>query len=101
MKFNIHKNDHELNNHYEIRKKIITYFNPKNKNDLIYFENLSHIFINLVFLKCNYNKKTELLIYNLIKNMKNNNIIKLLPVNYSLLKVSELKNILKKKKITN
>lgn len=99
MKFNIHKNNHELNNQYEIRKKIITYCNPKNKNDLIYFENLSHIFINIVFLKCTYNKKTELIIYNLIKKMKNNNLIKLFPKNYSTLKVSELKNLLKKKNL--
>ena len=31
--------------------------------------------------------------------MKNNNISKLLPINYSSLKISELKNLLKKKNL--
>ena len=100
MKFNIHQSNHEIKNHFQIRKKFIQFCNPKNKNELFYYENLSHIFINISFLRCRYNKKTEIIIFEIVKNMKNNNLLKLLPKNYSSLKVSELKNILKKKKLS-
>ena len=100
MKYNLEKNKYEPIHYFEIRKKIINSIDIKNNKDFKYYDNLSHIFINIIFFKCRYNAKTENLIYEIIKNMKNNNLLKLLPKNYSLLKVSELKNLLKKKKLS-
>ena len=56
------KNKYELTYPYQIRQKIIQFLKPKTKKDRIYYENLSHIFINMVFLQCKYDKKTESLI---------------------------------------
>ena len=76
MKYTIQKkNIYELKNHYDIRKKIITFLEPKNKKDLIYYENLSYIFINMIFLKNKYNKDTEKIIYDIIKKINNKNIL--------------------------
>ena len=100
MKFNIFQNKYEINNHFLIRKKIINFIKPKNEKEFIYYNNLSNIFINIVFFKCKYDKKTEKEIFEIIKKMKNNNINKLIPINYNSLKINELKNLLKKKKLS-
>ena len=115
MKFNLVKNKYELNKHFEIRKKIIEFYNPKNNQDFIYINNLSHIYINMKFLNCKYNSKTEKIVNNLLQkfnkkvninfnkniNINNSKNIKLKTnINYNTLKVTELKNLLKKKKLS-
>lgn len=101
MKLNIQKNKYESNNYFELRKKFIQITNPKTNKDLIYYDNLSKIFINMIFLKCRYNKKTEKNINNIVKKMKNNKITKLLPLDYNSLKIDELKKLLKNKKLSS
>lgn len=77
MKYNIpEKNIYELKHHYDIRKKIIIFLQPKSKKDLIYYENLSQIFINIIFLKNKYNKDTEKIIYDIIKKLGNTRMYK-------------------------
>jgi hypothetical protein len=71
MKFNVLKNKYELNKYFEIRKKIIDFYNPKNKKDFIYINNLSHIYINIKFNYCKYNIKTEKIINNIVSQMNN------------------------------
>ena len=115
MKFNLIKNKYELNKHFEIRKKIIDFYDPKNNQDFIYINNLSHIYINIKFLNCTYNSKTEKIINNFLEklnkkinknsnkniNIKNSKNIKLkTDINFNTLKVAELKNLLKKKKLS-
>ena len=119
MKFNLIKNKYELNKHFEIRKKIIDFYDPKNNQDFIYINNLSHIYINMKFLNCTYNSKTEKIVNNLLEklnknkkvnskvnsnkniNIKNLKNIKLkTDINFNTLKVAELKNLLKKKKLS-
>ena len=125
MKFNLMKNKYELNKHFEIRKKIIDFYDPKNNQDFIYINNLSHIYINMKFLNCTYNSKTEKIVNNLLENFNKNNkkinnkkininnskSIKLKTnnskniklktnINFNTLKVVELKNLLKKKKLS-
>jgi len=115
MKFNLIKNKYELNKHFEIRKKIIDFYDPKNNQDFIYINNLSHIYINIKFLNCTYNSKTEKIINNFLEklnkkinknsnkniNINNSKNIKLkTDINFNTLKVAELKNLLKKKKLS-
>ena len=71
MKFKLIKNKYELNKYFEIRKKIIDFYNPKNKKDFIYIDNLSHIYINMKFMDCKYNVKTEKIINNIVEKMNN------------------------------
>jgi len=70
------KNKYELKEHYNLRKKIVFYLNPKNKKEFIYYSNLSNIILNKIYLKCKYEKKTEELIKNILKSMNNKNILK-------------------------
>lgn len=100
MKYNISKkNNYELQYHYDIRKKFIHYLNPKSKKDLILYDNLSHIFINIIFLKCSYNFQTEKLVFDIAKKIKEKDILELLPKNYHNLTIKDLKELLKKKKL--
>ena len=69
------KNKYELTYQYQIRQKIIQFLKPKTKKDRIYYENLSHIFINMVFLQCKYDKKTESLIESIILKMENRKLL--------------------------
>ena len=100
MKYNISKKDkYEIKNYYNIRTKFVNFLQPKSKKELIYYENLSNILINIIFFKCKYNNDTQKLIFDIVKKINDKNITKLLPKNYNNLTVSELKIILKKKKL--
>jgi hypothetical protein len=70
------KYKNELKEHFNLRKKIVLYLNPKNKKEFIYYSNLSNIILNKIYLKCKYEKKTEELIKNILKSMNNKNILK-------------------------
>jgi len=86
--------------HYETRRKFIIFLNPKNKDDVFYYQNLSHILINILYFGCRYKQETETLIFDIIKKMKNKNLLKLIPIDYKNLSVMELKKILKKKNMS-
>ena len=73
-KFSIQKKENEIFLYYELRKKFIDSFKPKNIKEFKLLEMYSNIFINMVFLKCRYNTKTE----KKIKEFMNNNFKSLL-----------------------
>lgn len=56
---NIIKKDDEIEIFFNIRKIFIECLKPKNKKELALYNMYSNIFINILFLKCKYQKKTE------------------------------------------
>ena len=70
---------------YNIRKRFIDFYKPKNEKEFKLYEMYSNILINMVFLKCKYSPKTEKKIKDYI-NKEKNNIIK------NLKNISNLKN---------
>lgn len=70
FKYNIIKKDDEINLYYNIRKLFIENNNPKNEKELKNYENYSHILINILFLKCRYQDKTEKVIKDFFKKHK-------------------------------
>ncbi len=70
FKYNIIKKDDEINLYYNIRKLFIENNNPKNEKELKSYENYSHIFINILFLKCRYSTKSEKVIKDFLKKHK-------------------------------
>ena len=71
MKYFLKKNNNELDKNYNIRKKYIEALFPKNKKELLLYENYSNILINILYLGNKYNKET---MKNLKKTFKNMNI---------------------------
>jgi len=52
---------------YDIRKSFVELLNNKNKKDFELHVMYSHIFINMMFLKCRYQPDTEEFINNFLK----------------------------------
>ena len=71
FKYNVIKKDTEINLYFNLRKSFIDLLKPKNKKQFELYNTYSNIFINMLFLKCNYNKKTEKFIQNFIEKHKN------------------------------
>lgn len=71
FKYIVKKNDNETDLNYNFRKIFIEEFKPKNVKDFKLIEMYSNIFINIISLKCNYEKKTEKKINLFIKRIKN------------------------------
>ncbi len=68
----IEKKENEPELFYRIRRKFVELSNPKNNKELKLNEMYSNILINMVFLKCSYQDKTEEFIRNFLKkNIKN------------------------------
>jgi hypothetical protein len=81
-KFSIKKKEHEIFLYYELRKIFVDSFKPKNNKEFKLLEMYSNIFINILFLKCRYNTKTEKKIKDFMKKniklinfIKNNNLL--------------------------
>ena len=72
FKYNIKKNDDEINLYYILRKEFIILSNPKTNKEFKLYEMYSHILINIIFLKCRYEKKTEKHIKDFMAIHKNN-----------------------------
>ena len=72
------KNKYELDEHFKIRKKFIDLLKPNNKKNFINVENLSFIFINMVFLKCKYQVNTEKNILDTIISSNSRNLKKII-----------------------
>jgi hypothetical protein len=68
----IERCENEVNLYFNIRKLFIELLQPKNNKEYKLYEAYSHIFINIVFLKCRYNKKTEDFIKKFLKKYKKN-----------------------------
>ena len=73
--YELKKYDYESDFIYQIRKRFIDFYKPKNEKDFKLYEMYSNILINMVFLKCKYSSKTENKIKNYV-NKEKNNIIK-------------------------
>ena len=67
---NIKKNENEINLYYNIRKLFIELLKPKNNKEYKLYEAYSNIFINILFLKCRYNEKTEKFIKKFLSKYK-------------------------------
>ena len=63
-------NRDEIEIHYNIRKFFIECLKPKNKKQILLYEMYSHIFINMLFLKCKYQIKTENFIKKFLKKYR-------------------------------
>ena len=79
FKYKLKKND-EINLYFNIRKSFIELMNPKNNKQLKLYDMYSHIFINMIFLKCRYSDKTESVIKDFLKKHKNNFVKNLPPL---------------------
>ena len=73
MKYNIIKNTNELDVNFKIRKKFIEYLNPKNKKELILFNNYSNILINIIYLGNKFDSSTTNIIKEILKSSKSMN----------------------------
>jgi hypothetical protein len=59
MKEVLKKKENEPQLFYNMRKLFIDILKPKNKKQFSLYDMYSNIFINMIFLRCTYQKKTE------------------------------------------
>lgn len=57
--YDLEKNENEINLYFTIRKIFIQTLKPKNLKEFKLYEMYSNILINILFLKCHYQTKTE------------------------------------------
>ena len=72
----IKENINEPEKFYTLRNKFITNLKPKNDKELSIISMYSHILVNMVYLKCRYNDKIEKKIYQYLKKIQMNNLLK-------------------------
>ena len=75
FKYYIKKGENEINLYYNLRKEFIILSNPKSDKEFKLYEMYSHILIDIVFLKCRYQKKTEQYIKDFMAKHKNKIIL--------------------------
>jgi len=68
--FKIKRRDFEPELFFKIRNTFIDLLKPKNKNELDLYDMYSNIFINIFFLDCRYQAKTENFIKDFLKKYK-------------------------------
>jgi len=68
--YNVEKHDNEVLAYYNLRKIFIELSKPKNNKELKLYEMYSNILINMIFLKCKYQEKTENNIKKFMKKYK-------------------------------
>lgn len=68
--YDVEKHDDEVLVYYNLRKIFIELSKPKNNKELKYYEMYSNVLINMVFLKCRYQGKTEKIIKKFMKKYK-------------------------------
>jgi hypothetical protein len=85
--FIIKRNKNEIDLYYNIRYFFIKKENPKTESKFLLMEMYSNILINMIFLKCRYQKKTEKVIISFIEKYKTNikNIYKINNINNKLI----------------
>jgi len=71
------KKENEIHKYFMVRDSFIKLLNPKNEKQFKLYEAYSNIFINIFFLKCRYNMKTEEFIKKFMKKYKNKLMIEL------------------------
>jgi hypothetical protein len=70
--YTIKKYENEIDLYFNIRKLFIELLNPKNNKEYKLYESYSHMFINIVFLKCRYEEKSEKFIKIFLDKYKKN-----------------------------
>jgi hypothetical protein len=68
----IKRDENEIQLHYNIRKLFIELLKPKNSKEEKLYESYSHMFINILFLKCRYSNKSEKFIHTFLHKHKKN-----------------------------
>ena len=68
--YTLKKNENEIDLYFNIRKLFIELLKAKNKKEYNLYESYSHMFINIVFLKCRYEEKSEIFIKNFLDKYK-------------------------------
>ena len=68
--YDVEKHDDEVLIYYNLRKIFIELLKPKNNKQLKLYEMYSNILINMIFLKCKYQEKTEKIIKKFVKKYK-------------------------------
>jgi hypothetical protein len=64
------KFNNEIDLYFQIRKLFIELLKPKNNKEYKLYESYSHMFINIIFLKCRYQKKSEKFIKSFLDKYK-------------------------------
>jgi hypothetical protein len=70
FKYKIEKKDNEIELYFSIRKNFIESLKPKNIKELKLLNMYSNILLNMLFLKCKYEIKTEKKIMSFLKKLK-------------------------------
>ena len=70
FKYKIEKKDNEIELYFSIRKNFIESLKPKNEKELKLLNMYSNILLNMLFLKCKYEIKTEKKIMSFLKKLK-------------------------------
>ena len=65
------KYENEIDLYFNIRNLFIDLLKPKNNKEFKLYEAYSHMFINIIFLKCKYNEQSEKFIKNFLNKYKN------------------------------
>jgi hypothetical protein len=72
----IKENKNEPEKFYTLRNTFILSLKPKNDKELSLMTMYSHILVNMVYLRCRYEDKIEKKMYNYLKKIKLNNLLK-------------------------
>ena len=70
FKYKIEKKDNEIELYFNIRKNFIESLKPKNEKELKLLNMYSNILLNMLFLKCKYEIKTEKKMMSFLKILK-------------------------------
>lgn len=69
--YKVIKKENETNAQFYLRKIFITFYEPKTIKEYNLLNMYSNILINIIYLKCRYNSKTEKKIKDFLKKYKN------------------------------
>lgn len=68
--YTLKKYENEIDLYFNIRKLFVDLLKPKNNKEYKLYESYSHMFINIVFLKCRYEGKSEIFIKKFLDKYK-------------------------------
>ena len=73
--YTLKKYENEIDLYFNIRKLFVELLEPKNTKEYKLYESYSHMFINIIFLKCRYEEKSEKIIKKFLDKYKKNMIV--------------------------
>jgi len=68
--YTLKKYENEVDLYFNTRKLFVDLLKPKNNKEYKLYESYSHMFINIVFLKCRYEEKSEIFIKKFLDKYK-------------------------------